>query len=117
MKTIKILCAAGAALAIAGCAYSANQKLAAPLLGTVSNTYIIYNIALDKDMPENQLSNVVSRVRAAAAFEEGGRKQSRLILGRGSSVIAVDDQILVGRDIGNVSSNDVSASASVPISL
>lgn len=101
----------------AGCASSSNQKFAAPLLGTVKNEYVIYNLAFDKDMSEGQISNAVRQVRSLASSETSEGRRQKIVVGRGSSLIAVDNQVLVGRDIGNVSSNEVSASASIPIGL
>ena len=107
---------AAAVLFAAGCASSSNQKLETPFIGTVRNTYNVYNISLDKDASAEQVSNVVRQVKSLSAGREDQRSP-RLLVGRGSCVIAVDNQTLVGRDIGNVSSNDVNASASIPISL
>ena len=111
------LCLAAALFLVAGCASSSNQKFAAPLLGTVKNEYVIYNLAFDKDMSEGQISNVVRQVRSLASSETSEGRRQKIVVGRGSSLIAVDNQVLVGRDIGNVSSNEVSASASIPIGL
>lgn len=46
------------------------------------------------------------------------RRSTNLAFGTGAGLLAtIDNQILVGRDMGNASSNDVSGSASIPINF
>lgn len=116
MKTIKIALAA-LALAAAGCASNANQKVNAPAIGYVKNEYYLYNIKVDGEN-FHAVTNVVKKLAFAAGVRNGELRldDGTVQFGRGTSMFAVDNQVLVGRDIGNAVSNDVNGSISIPFS-
>ena len=103
-----------------GCASNANQKISAPLLGSVKNEYIIYNIHVDNLDNYDKATNMVRRVTFAAISTNLQNQTGKTVmtsLGRGNELFAIDNQVLVGHDIGNAASNAVNASASIPLSL
>ena len=108
------------ALIAAGCASNANQKISSPLLGTVKNEYTIYNIHLENLEDFDRTTNILKRVMFSAPStnsQEKARKTVMASLGRGNELFAIDNQVLVGRDIGNATSNAVNASASIPLNF
>ena len=109
------------ALIAAGCASNANQKISSPLLGTVKNEYTIYNIHLDNIDNFNKTTNIIRHAVFSAAVstnsQENTKKTVMASLGRGNELFAIDNQVLVGRDIGNATSNAVNASASIPLNF
>ena len=101
-----------------GCASNANQKISAPLLGSVKNEYIIIHV--DNLDNYDKAKNMVRRVTFAAistSLQDKTGKTVMTSLGRGNELFAIDNQVLVGHDIGNAASNAVNASASIPLSL
>ena len=108
------------ALIAAGCASNANQKISSPLLGTVKNEYTIYNIHLENLEDFDRTTNMLRRVMFSASSTNSQEKAGKTVmasLGRGNELFAIDNQVLVGRDIGNATSNAVNASASIPLNF
>ena len=102
-----------------GCASNANQKISAPLLGTVKNEYTIYNIHVDNLDDYGKATNAIRRIMFTSPTNSQDRagKTVTASLGRGNELFAIDNQVLVGRDIGNATSNAVNASASIPLNF
>ena len=115
---IYLICAI--TLIAAGCASNANQKISSPLLGTVKNEYRIYNIHVENLEDFNRVTNMIRRAVFSAPPTNSQDKAGKTVmtsLGRGNELFAIDNQILVGRDIGNATSNAINASASVPLNF
>ena len=115
---IYLICAI--TLIAAGCASNANQKISSPLLGTVKNEYRIYNIHLENLEDFDRTTNMLRRAVFSAPSTNSQSKAGKTVmtsLGRGNELFAIDNQILVGRDIGNATSNAINASASVPFNF
>ncbi len=114
-----MICAA--VLIAAGCASSANQKISSPLLGTVKNEYTIYNIHVESLDELGRATNAIKRAvflsGATTNSQNDAKKTVAASLGRGNELFAIDNQILVGRDIGNATSNAVNASATIPLNF
>lgn len=122
------LAAAALAFALAGCSSGSNQKITSPFLGWCHNEWTVVYVSAesleDAAAVSNKLVQAASRVVAAsstnsireAASSKTGR--SALSFGSGAEMMAtIDNQVLVGRDIGNATSNAVSGSASVPVTF
>ena len=63
---------------------------------------------------------MVRRVMFTAMSTNSQDKTGKTVmtsLGRGNELFAIDNQVLVGRDIGNATSNAVNASAAIPLSF
>jgi len=101
-----------------GCSYNSNQKLTSPFLGSVKNEYYIINIKVEDENGLNNVLTNISRIARSVKSENGKEtKQARFSLGKGTEVFALDNQVLIGHDFGNTSSNSVDGTLSVPLSL
>ena len=126
MKKLLIPISVFGLIIAAGCASNANQKISSPLIGLVRNEYTVINITVDGEQNLSAVTNALrgsfrsvatNEIVKTKATDESKETSRRTSLGRGNEIFAIDNQILVGHDIGNATSNAVSASASVPVSL
>lgn len=124
--------AIAAALLAGGCSSASNQKISSPLLGWCHNEYSVVYVVVEKPEDAETLTNAVRSAFSAVAVgsltnaqesvqgapSTSERRSTSLAFGTGAGLLAtIDNQILVGRDMGNASSNEVSGTASVPISF
>lgn len=134
MKKLFSSLAALSALAFLGlgCSSASNQKISSPLLGWCHNEWSVVYVVVEKPEDAEALTNAlpvafsVKGVGSTSNEQESvlgpsttsRRRSTNLSFGAGAGLLAtIDNQILVGRDMGNASSNDVSGSASIPISF
>ena len=97
-----------------GCSSNSNQKITSPLIGFVRNEYYIYNVCLDESL---SCTNVYKKTFNYTNNIEKIDHRNKIILGKGMHLFAIDNQILVGHDIGNAVSNDVETTTSIPLSF
>lgn len=115
-----------------GCSSASNQKISSPFLGWCHNEWSVVYVVVERPEDAEALTNALpaafSTTGAGSASAEresapgpsttSRRRSTNLAFGTGAGLLAtIDNQILVGRDMGNASSNDVSGSASIPISF
>lgn len=104
------------ALFLAGCASNSNQKTTTPLIGFAKNEYNIYHIIVANEKDISFATNCVKGLRFSA-IKDDAVSENKMMFGKGATMIAVDNQFLVGHDIGNATSNEVNSTASIPLSL
>lgn len=129
MKKLAGICLS---LGLLGCSSASNQKISSPLLGWCHNEWSVVYVVVERPEDIESLTNALpvafSSTAAGSTSTADGRdlgsssnvrrRSTNLAFGTGAGLLAtIDNQVLVGRDMGNASSNDVSGSASVPISF